>query len=231
MSDIILKLENIEKKYIMNEEEIRAVDGISLEVHAGEMVCIIGESGSGKSTLLNILGCIDLPDNGKYFLDNVNILKCSDNNIAEIRNKKIGFVFQQYNLINKLSAYENVELPLIYAGIVGKNRREYVTNIIKKVGMENRINHLPTQMSGGQQQRIAIARALVNSPSIILADEPTGNLDSKTSIEIMNLLYKINSEGKTIIIITHDLNIANNIGRKIFLKNGKIFKEEYVNEG
>ncbi|WP_236578199.1 ABC transporter ATP-binding protein [Thermotomaculum hydrothermale] len=209
----------------MGETELRAVDGISLNIKEGEFLGIMGASGSGKSTLMNIIGILDSPTEGKYFLKGKDVSFLDDIQASKIRNKEIGFVFQTFNLIKGLTAFENVETPLIYAGIPKKRRKEIVEYYLDKMGIADRMKHKPNQLSGGQRQRVAIARALVNEPSIILADEPTGNLDSKTTEEILNLFHKIHEEGKTIVLVTHETEIGKETERTIVLKDGKIIKE------
>lgn len=204
------------------ESEVRALDGVSLSIDRGEFVAIIGASGSGKSTLMNILGCLDLPTYGDYTLDGVDITDRSDRQLAHLRNKEIGFIFQGYNLIPALSAYENVELPLIYQGIPLGKREEMVMDALRRVDMEDRWKHRPSEMSGGQQQRTAIARAIATRPPIIMADEPTGALDSKTGLHVLDILHKLNDEGTTIILITHDNGIAATAGRIVRLSDGRI---------
>ncbi len=225
----LIELENIVKVYKFGEFEIRVLDNITVKIEKGEFVCIMGPSGSGKSTFMNIIGCLDTPTSGKYYLDGVDVSTFSLDQLAEIRNKKIGFVFQQFNLLPRATALENVELPLIYAGISAKKRKELALHILSKVGLSDRANHYPRQLSGGQQQRVAIARALVNSPSIILADEPTGNLDSKSSLEIMEIFKKLNEEqGFTTIIVTHEPDIAAFGKRQIRFLDGKIVCDSKV---
>lgn len=204
------------------ESEVRALDGVSLSIDRGEFVAIIGASGSGKSTLMNILGCLDLPTYGDYSLDGVDITDRSDRQLAHLRNKEIGFIFQGYNLIPALSAYENVELPLIYQGIPLGKREEMVMDALRRVDMEDRWKHRPSEMSGGQQQRTAIARAIATRPPIIMADEPTGALDSKTGLHVLDILHKLNDEGTTIILITHDNGIAATAKRIVRLSDGRI---------
>lgn len=218
----MIELKNIKKSFFMGEEEIKALDNINFKVDEEEFVSIIGPSGSGKSTLMNILGLLDVPDSGEYFLNNDNVANLKDNELAEIRNKKIGFVFQNFNLLQKLSACENVEVPLIYQGKSNKEAKTIAYEFLKKVGLEGREEHLPAQLSGGQQQRVAIARALCCNPDIVLADEPTGALDSKTGEEIMNIFEEINKKGQTIIIITHDMNIAKRAKRIVKISDGKL---------
>ena len=205
--------------------DIHALDDVSLSIKEHEFVAIIGQSGSGKSTFMNMLGCLDRPDSGEITLDGTDILKCKEKELSVIRNKKIGFIFQQFHLLPKLSALENVELPLIYQGMPTKKRREKVVKALKSVGLEKRMNHKPNQLSGGQQQRVAIARALVGEPSLILADEPTGNLDSRSGKEIMMLLHNLHEEGNTIVLITHDNNVAMEAPRQVQISDGKIIKD------
>lgn len=221
----IIEIKNLNKSFIMGEQEIKAIDNISFNVKKGEFVAIIGPSGSGKSTLMNILGLLDIPDSGEYFLDEKLVNKLSDNKLAELRNKKIGFIFQNFNLLQKLTALENVKVPLIYQGLSNKESTKLAYKYLAKVGLKGREKHLPTQLSGGQQQRVAIARALIGNPEIILADEPTGALDSKTSTEIMNMLKDLNNQGQTIIVITHDINVANKAKRIVRISDGRLFEE------
>ncbi len=223
--NLLIKLEKICKIYKMGDTDVRALNGISLEIKEGEFLGIMGASGSGKSTLMNILGILDSPTSGNYLLKGKDVSSLTDEEASKIRNKEIGFVFQTFNLIKGLTAFENVETPLIYAGIPKKKRREIVEHYLEKMGMADRMKHKPNQLSGGQRQRIAIARALVNEPSIILADEPTGNLDSKTTNEILTLFHKIHEEGKTIILVTHEREIGKETERIIVLKDGEIIEE------
>ena len=225
----IIKLENIQKSYYMGKQELKVLKGISLEVFKNEYVALMGPSGSGKSTLMNILGCLDSPTAGKYILNGEDVSKMEDDDLADVRNKEIGFVFQQFNLLPRLTAAENVALPLIYNGTSKKVRMELALEMLNRVGLSERSHHKPNELSGGQNQRVAIARALVNNPSIILADEPTGNLDSKTSDEIMHIFAKIQSEGNTVILVTHEEDIAENAHRIIRLKDG-IIESDHVNE-
>lgn len=222
MKEKVIQVESICKTYKMGDEELRVLDNVSLDIDKGDFVAVVGPSGSGKSTFMNIVGCLDLVDEGMYILDGKDISKLRDDELSEIRNRKIGFIFQQFNLLNKLSAYENVELPLIYQGVPLSKRKELVLDCLRKVGLEERKNHMPNQLSGGQQQRVAIARAIATNPQILLADEPTGALDSKTSKEILNIMKDLNKEGRTIIMITHDNDIANQANRQIYIKDGKI---------
>jgi putative ABC transport system ATP-binding protein len=228
--DKIAQLVDVQKIYHTGGEDVHAVRGVSLEIYKGEFVAIMGASGSGKSTLMNILGCLDKPTSGTYILDGVDISKLSRNELAEIRNKKIGFVFQGFNLLARTSALENVELPLMYSsnGYTSKVQRERAIKMLELVGLGKRLDHYPNQLSGGQQQRVAIARALVNEPVIVLADEPTGNLDSHTSIEIMGLFQELNNNGVTIIMVTHELDIASYAKRNIILRDGKVIKDVLV---
>ena len=218
----IIHLENIQKSYYLGKQELKVLKGISLEIFKNEYVALMGPSGSGKSTLMNILGCLDSPTAGKYILNGEDVSKMPDDDLADVRNKEIGFVFQQFNLLPRLTAAENVALPLIYNGTTKKIRTEYALEMLDRVGLADRSHHKPNELSGGQNQRVAIARALVNNPSIILADEPTGNLDSKTSIEIMHIFDKIQAEGNTVILVTHEEDIAEYAHRIIRLKDGVI---------
>ena len=218
----MIKIKNLCKTYIMGEEEIHALDHINLNIEKGEFVSIIGPSGSGKSTLMNMLGCLDVADKGEYLLNGLDVNNATDRELAKIRNENIGFVFQSFNLLSKLTALENVQVPLMYKGITGQKAKKLAYEYLEKVGLKGREKHLPSQLSGGQQQRVAIARALVCNPQIILADEPTGALDSKTGVEIMNMLIELNNKGQTIILITHDNNIADTAKRKITIADGKI---------
>ena len=218
----MIKLDEVCKFYQIGDERVRALDHASLHIAPHEFVSIIGPSGSGKSTLMNIIGCLDVADAGSYLLDDLPIESYSENDLARIRNSKIGFVFQSFNLIPKLSAEENVELPLIYQGVKRAERQRRVKEALQRVGLENRAKHLPTELSGGQQQRVAIARALVTNPSLILADEPTGNLDSKTSREIMDIFHELHKQGNTIVLITHDNDVARQAERAIHILDGRI---------
>ena len=221
----MISVKNLKKTYFLGGEEVHALDAVSLSIKEHEFVAIIGQSGSGKSTFMNMLGCLDRPDSGEITLDGTDILKCKEKELSVIRNKKIGFIFQQFHLLPKLSALENVELPLIYQGMPTKKRREKAVKALKAVGLEKRMNHKPNQLSGGQQQRVAIARALVGEPSLILADEPTGNLDSRSGKEIMMLLHNLYEEGNTIVLITHDNNVAMEAPRQVQISDGKIIKD------
>lgn len=221
----MIKLVNVSKTFIMGSEEIKALDNINFEINKGEFVSIIGPSGSGKSTLMNILGLLDVPDSGEYLLDKENVSKMSDKKLAGVRNRKIGFIFQSFNLLSKLNAIENVQVPLMYSGTAGKKSKDLAYEYLEKVGLKGREKHIPNQLSGGQQQRVAIARALVNNPEIILADEPTGALDSKTGTEIMQMLKEMNDNGQTIILITHDINIAKMAKRMVRISDGRLYEE------
>ena len=218
----VIQLEEIRKSYYMGKQELQVLKGISLSINRNEYIALMGPSGSGKSTLMNILGCLDSPTSGKYILNGNDVSTMADNDLAEIRNKEIGFVFQQFNLLPRLTALENVALPLVYAGISKKLRTEMAMEVIKKVDLEPRSHHKPNELSGGQCQRVAIARALVNNPSIILADEPTGNLDTKTSYEIMNIFSKIHEDGNTVVLVTHEEDIASYARRVIRLRDGSV---------
>jgi putative ABC transport system ATP-binding protein len=224
----IIELKEITKTYKRGEEDLHVLRSISLSVAEGDFVAIIGPSGSGKSTLMNTIGLLDVPTTGSYTLDGVVTENMGDNALAELRNQKIGFIFQQFNLLPRLSAMENVELPMIYAGIPRKERRERAHNMLKMLGMGERGHHKPSELSGGQQQRVAIARALAISPSLILADEPTGALDSRTGEEVLELILQLNAQGNTIVLITHDHHIADNAKRVVSLKDGVII-DDYRN--
>ncbi len=217
---MIIDAQNLVKRYVLGESDIRALDDVSLQIEEGEMVAIMGPSGSGKSTLMNILGCLDRPDSGRYILAGEDVSHLSKNRLAEIRNRRIGFVFQSYNLLPRITALENVELPLLYAG--EHSAKALAEKALAQVDLAGRMHHEPNKLSGGERQRVAVARALVTNPAIILADEPTGNLDSKTGLEILKLFEKVNSEGHTIIIVTHDSTVAQHCKRTVRMKDGQI---------
>jgi putative ABC transport system ATP-binding protein len=217
-----LKLENVFRTYTMGDQKVRALDGVSLEIGKNEYVAIMGPSGSGKSTLMNIIGCLDVPNSGSYLLEGMRVDKMSEDELADIRNLKIGFVFQTFNLVPRVNVFKNVELPLIYAGVAKAERKRITDAVIESVGLTSRAHHKPNELSGGQRQRVAIARALVCKPSIILADEPTGNLDSATGVEIMALLKELHSKGNTIILVTHEDEIAAHAHRVVRLRDGVI---------
>lgn len=226
MANKILDIQELKREFRMGSETVRALKGVTFAVEQGEFVTIMGKSGSGKTTLLNILGCLDKPNDGKFLLDNVSIGELSRDELAGIRNSKIGFVFQSYNLLARTSALENVELPLLYNKTIGaRERHERAVTALKAVKLDDRLGHLPNQLSGGQQQRVAIARALVNQPVMILADEATGNLDTRTSYEIMALMQELNQQGKTIVFVTHEPDIAAFSSRTITLKDGRVIKD------
>ena len=218
----LIELKDVYKIYPMGDETVHALDGVSLSIDQGEFVAIVGSSGSGKSTAMNIIGCLDVPTSGSYHLGGVDVSTMDDDQQAEIRNKMLGFIFQQYNLIPKLSVLENVELPLLYAGVPAEERRERAIHSLERVGLADKRKHLPSQLSGGQQQRVSIARALAGSPSVILADEPTGALDSRTGREVLSFLTQLNREGDTVVLITHDNSIAVRADRIIRLQDGRI---------
>lgn len=218
----IIELHDVHKVYDMGAEKVRALNGVDLAITRGEYVAIMGPSGSGKSTMMNLLGCLDTPSSGSYVLNGTAVEKLDDQELAAIRNKEIGFVFQTFNLLARTDALQNVELPLVYAGISRKDRRERAERALERVGLGDRKHHLPNELSGGQRQRVAIARALVNDPSILLADEPTGNLDTATSTDIMNLFDELHRQGNTVILVTHEPDIADHADRKIVLRDGKV---------
>jgi putative ABC transport system ATP-binding protein len=224
----LIRLQNISRRYQMGTETVHALRDLSLEIQRGEYVAIMGPSGSGKSTLMNLIGCLDTATSGHYELNGINVSDMNDNQLAEVRNKEIGFVFQTFNLLPRSNALHNVELPLIYAGMPADERRKVALEAISQVGLADRMHHKPNELSGGQRQRVAVARALVNKPSILLADEPTGNLDSKTGEDIMSLFYEIYKQGNTIILVTHEEYIANHAKRIIRLLDGKIASDERV---
>lgn len=226
----LIQLIDIHKIYQMGNTEVRANDGINLTIMEGEFVAIVGKSGSGKSTVMNIVGALDVPTSGQYILKGQDVSKMKDDKLAEIRNKLIGFIFQQYNLLPKLNLLENVELPLLYSGMHKKKRRQLAMDALEKVGIEDKWKNYPNQLSGGQQQRGAVARALAGNPSLILADEPTGALDSKTSRELLDFLKQLNEEGNTIVLITHDLSVAEEAKRIVTLRDGKIISDSMAEE-
>lgn len=221
----MIKVEHLNKYYVNGDMKLHALKDLSFHIGKGEFVAIMGSSGSGKSTMMNILGCLDKNSEGKYILDGIDVSKIKDAELCKIRNVKIGFVFQSFNLLSKLTALENVELPLIYAGVGKKEREEKAKEVLKKVGLEDRMHHKPNELSGGQKQRVAIARALVNEPAIILADEPTGNLDSVSEREIMELFESFNKQGKTIIIVSHEPEVAKYVKRILLFKDGEIIRD------
>jgi putative ABC transport system ATP-binding protein len=228
----LIKLENFSKTYHTGEVDVHAVRGVSLEIHAGEFVAVMGSSGSGKSTLMNTIGCLDRPTGGKYWLDGTDIGELERDELAALRNEKLGFVFQGFNLLSRTSALENVELPLLYSrsGISGSEQRERAYAALEMVGLGDRTDHHPNQLSGGQQQRVAIARALVNQPKVLLADEPTGNLDTQTSIEIMGVFQELNRKGITLVMVTHELDIAHYCKRMVIMRDGRVIKDEPISE-
>ena len=227
----VIRLENVYKTYDLGEMQVQALRGVSLEVYEGEFVAVMGPSGSGKSTVMNILGCLDRPTRGRYYLDGVDVSGMSKTELARIRNRKLGFVFQQFNLLSRTSALENVELPTVYAGISQEERTKRAMESLTRVGLADRAGHHPSQLSGGQQQRVAIARGLVNRPSILLADEPTGNLDSRTSVEIMEILQTLNNEqGLTIVLVTHEPDIAHFTKRTLEFRDGRLRRDSLVHD-
>jgi putative ABC transport system ATP-binding protein len=231
MKDTIIEINNLRKDYHVGEVTVHALRGVDLKIESGEFVAIMGASGSGKSTMLNILGCLDKPSSGDYFLNGVDINKMNRDALAGLRNKKLGFVFQSYNLLARTTALENVELPLFYnSKVSSKERKARAVNALESVGLSGRMHHMPNQLSGGQQQRVAIARSLVNDPLLILADEPTGNLDTRTSFEIMDLFQTLNEQGRTILYVTHEPDIARFATRNVIFRDGKIQRETIVND-
>ncbi len=225
----LFHLEDVTKVYKMGEVEVRALDGVSFAIQRGEFLAIMGPSGSGKSTVMHLLGCLDRPTSGRMVLDGLDLLKASDNQLAEIRNAKIGFVFQQFNLLPRESALRNVETPAIYAGMKRSERVRRARELLERVGLGDRLFHFPSQLSGGERQRVAIARALMNDPAIVLADEPTGNLDTKTGEEILTLFRNLHKEGRTVVLVTHDRRVAEYASRILHMQDGRILKEERVN--
>lgn len=230
VTDKMIDLKDIYKIYSDGDSTIRALDGVSIHISKGEFVCIVGSSGSGKSTCMNIIGCLDIPTSGKYTLNGTDVSTMTEKELAHVRNRELGFIFQQYNLISKLTVKENVELPLLYKGVKATKRAELAQSALDRVGLGDRGNKYPSQLSGGQQQRVSIARALAGEPSVILADEPTGALDSKTGAEVLEFLKKLNKEGKTIVLITHDNSIADQIKRVIKIHDGKIISDDIKGE-
>ena len=228
MEEALVRVVDLCKVYNPGENEVRALDHVNLDIHKGEFVAIIGQSGSGKSTFMNMLGCLDTPTSGKYVLDGQDVASMTDNQLADVRNKEIGFIFQGFNLISNLDAVGNVELPLVYRGVSKNERKQLAMEALKSVGLEDRMKHKPNEMSGGQQQRVAVARAVAAKPPIILADEPTGNLDTKSTQEIMEILKELHRSGRTVIIITHDEEIASQTHRVIRILDGRI-EEDYCN--
>lgn len=227
---VVIELQDVKRQFMVGDEMVHALRGVSFKIYEGEFVTIMGKSGSGKSTLLNQLGCLDTPTSGEYYLDGVSVRTMSKSQRAVLRNRKIGFIFQNYNLLAKTTSVENVELPLMYnSGISASERHERAVDALKAVGLGNRLSHKSNQMSGGQMQRVAIARALVNNPAVILADEATGNLDTRTSFEILVLFQKLHAEGRTIIFVTHNPDIANYSSRNIMLRDGRVISDEYNN--
>src|SRR5436190_11571061 len=225
---VVIDIENITKDYVMGEEVVRALRGVNLKIHRNEYIAIMGPSGSGKSTLMNMLGCLDTPTSGRYEFNGKNVAEMDDDELAAVRNHEIGFVFQTFNLLPRSTSLRDVELPLIYAGVDPETREERAAQALRDVGLGDRLQHKPNELSGGQRQRVAIARALVNNPSIVLADEPTGNLDSKTGEEIMALLEDLYQRGNTIILVTHEADIANHARRTVFLRDGLIESDQTI---
>ena len=230
MSNHLIEVKNVYKIYNPGENEVRALDGISVTIDHGEFVAIVGHSGSGKSTFMNMLGCLDTPTSGEYYLDGVNVAGMSDDELSDIRNKQIGFIFQGFNLIPSLSARENVELPLVYRAMPAAQRRQLAEEALNRVGMGHRMDHKPSELSGGQQQRVAMARAIAARPPIIMADEPTGNLDTRSGEDVMKILHELNEEGRTIILITHDNDIARQATRAIRIIDGKVVSDTLASE-
>ncbi|MEJ3719352.1 ABC transporter ATP-binding protein [Paenibacillus polymyxa] len=227
-NNTVIEIKELKKRYEVGGQEIQALRSVNLSINEGEFVAIMGPSGSGKSTMMNVIGCLDHPDTGKYYLDGYSILDARENELSEIRNQKLGFVFQKFYLLPRTTALANVELPMMYAGVPGKERRERAIEALRMVGLAERMYNKPNELSGGQQQRVSIARALVNDPVILLADEPTGALDTKTSIEIMELFQGLNEQGKTIVLVTHELEIAEYAKRLISFRDGNIERDEPI---
>jgi putative ABC transport system ATP-binding protein len=225
---IVIRTYDLWKTYLMGDQVINAVSGVDIEIHRGEYVAIMGPSGSGKSTLMNLIGCLDTPTKGQYYINGRLVSSMNDDELARIRNKEIGFVFQTFNLLPRATALHNVELPLIYAGLNADQRQERAKGSLRAVDLERRMEHKPSELSGGQRQRVAIARALVNNPSILLADEPTGNLDSATGVEIMGLFERLHQQGNTIVLVTHEHDIAMHAHRVLFIRDGKVERDEKV---
>lgn len=230
MSNHLIEVKNVYKIYNPGENEVRALDGISVTIDHGEFVAIVGHSGSGKSTFMNMLGCLDTPTSGDYYLDGVNVAGMTDDELSDIRNKQIGFIFQGFNLIPSLTAQENVELPLVYRGMPAEQRHQLAEEALTRVGMGHRMSHRPSELSGGQQQRVAIARAIAARPPIIMADEPTGNLDTRSGEDVMKILHELNEEGRTIVLITHDNDIARQATRAIRIIDGKVVSDTLASE-
>lgn len=231
MSSIVIELKDIMKTYVMGDSIVHALDHVNVKIEFGEFTSIMGPSGSGKSTMMNILGCLDRPTSGEYYLDGKEIAGYDDNELARTRNAKIGFVFQNFNLLSKLTAQANVALPLVYAGVDEEERMERAKAALEAVGLGDRLDHRPNEMSGGQRQRVAIARALVNNPAIIMADEPTGNLDTKSSYEIMDIFKKMNADGKTVVMVTHEPDIARQTKRVLVMRDGRLSSDDRILKG
>ena len=222
MSDLVIQILDLTREYVMGAERVQALRGVSLEIRRNEYLAIMGPSGSGKSTMMNMLGCLDTPSSGEYWLNGQEVSRMPDDALARVRNKEIGFVFQTFNLLPRATALQNVELPLVYAGVSGKERRDRSRRALDRVGLSNRMDHKPNELSGGQRQRVAIARALVNDPSILLADEPTGNLDSATSTDVMRVFDLLHGQGQTIIVVTHEADVAAHAERVVTLRDGRV---------